>query len=140
MQKSALGIALPFIFIFGLILSLLLVIGGSSADACTTGKAKTGQNAVSAPDPAPVTNIGDRGDTIKAYLPELQEASRVSGFPISLLAATIQQESGWNPNVVSEAGAIGLSQFIPDTWASFGNGEEPTDPRAAIKAMGRYMA
>ena len=28
MQKSALGIALPFIFVFGLILSLLLVIGG----------------------------------------------------------------------------------------------------------------
>lgn len=103
-------------------------------------QSKTGQNAVSAPDPAPVTNIGDRGDTIKTYLPELQEASRVSGFPISLLAATIQQESGWNPNAVSEAGAIGLSQFIPDTWASFGNGEEPTDPRAAIKAMGRYMA
>ena len=140
MQKSALVVSLPIIFIFGLILSLVLVIGGSSADACTTGKAKTGQNAVSAPDPAPVTNIGDRGDTIKTYLPELQEASRVSGFPISLLAATIQQESGWNPNAVSEAGAIGLSQFIPDTWASFGNGEEPTDPRAAIKAMGRYMA
>lgn len=140
MQKSALVVSLPIIFIFGLILSLVLVIGGSSADACTTGKAKTGQNAVSAPDPAPVTNIGDRGDTIKTYLPELQEASRLSGFPISLLAATIQQESGWNPNAVSEAGAIGLSQFIPDTWASFGNGEEPTDPRAAIKAMGRYMA
>ena len=140
MQKSALVVSLPIIFIFGLILSLVLVIGGSSADACTTGKAKTGQNAVSAPDPAPVTNIGDRGDTIKTYLPELQEASRLSGFPISLLAATIQQESGWNPNAVSVAGAIGLSQFIPDTWASFGNGEEPTDPRAAIKAMGRYMA
>lgn len=144
MQKSALGIALPFIFVFGLILSLLLVIGGGAgANACTPSNSNGGNNGhqnASAPAAAPVTSIGDRGDTIKEYLPELQEASRISGFPISLIAATIHQESGWDPNIVSSAGAQGLAQFIPSTWESFGNGGDPFNPRDAIPAMGRYMS
>lgn len=144
MQKSALGIALPFIFIFGLILSLLLVIGGGAgANACTpssSGNGGNGHQNASAPAAAPVTSIGDRGDTIKAHLPELQEASRISGFPISLIAATIHQESGWDPNIVSGVGAQGLAQFMPGTWASFGNGGDPFNPHDAIPAMGRYMS
>lgn len=144
MQKSALGIALPFIFVFGLILSLLLVIGGGAgANACTpssSGNGGNGHQNTSAPAAAPVTSIGDRGDTIKAHLPELQEASRISGFPISLIAATIHQESGWDPNIVSGVGAQGLAQFMPGTWASFGNGGDPFNPHDAIPAMGRYMA
>ncbi|WP_314083318.1 transglycosylase SLT domain-containing protein [uncultured Rothia sp.] len=141
MQKSALGIALPFIFVFGLILSLLLVIGGGAgANACTPSSGNGNNQNASAPAAAPVTNIGDRGDTIKTYLPELQEASRISGFPISLIAATIHQESGWDPNIVSGVGAQGLAQFMPGTWASFGNGGDPFNPHDAIPAMGRYMA
>ena len=141
MQKSALGIALPFIFVFGLILSLLLVIGGGAgANACTPSSSNGNNQNASAPAAAPVTSIGDRGDTIKAHLPELQEASRISGFPISLIAATIHQESGWDPNIVSGVGAQGLAQFMPGTWASFGNGGDPFNPHDAIPAMGRYMA
>ena len=109
MQKGALGIALPFVFVFGLILSLLLVIGGGAgANACTSSSSGNGGNShqnASAPAAAPVTSIGDRGDTIKEYLPELKEASSLSGFPISLIAATIHQESGWDPNAVSGVGA-----------------------------------
>ena len=37
-----------------------------------------------------------------------------------LLAAQIYQESGWNPRAVSPAGAQGIAQFKPDTWAKFG--------------------
>ena len=143
MQKSALGIALPFIFIFGLILSLLLVIGGGAgANACTpssSGNGGNGHQNASAPAAAPVTSIGDRGDTIKTYLPELQEASSISGFPISLIAATIHQESGWDPNIISHAGAQGLAQFMPGTWPSYGGDGDPFNPRDAIRAMGRYM-
>lgn len=118
MQKSALGIALPFIFVFGLILSLLLVIGGGAgANACTPSSGNGHQNA-SVPAAAAVTSIGDRGDTIKEYLPELQEASNISGFPVSLIAATIHQESGWDPNIVSHAGAQGLAQAHKDSRSS----------------------
>lgn len=140
MQKSALGVSLPIMFIFGLILSLLLVVGGGAgAKACTPSSGGNGHQNASAPAAAPVTSIGDRGETIKTYLPELKEASSLSGFPISLIAATIHQESGWDPNAVSGVGAQGLAQFMPGTWPSYGGDGDPFNPRDAIRAMGRYM-
>ncbi|MGW5569765.1 C40 family peptidase [Nocardia thailandica] len=58
-----------------------------------------------------------------------------------LIAAQIEQESGWNPEAVSPAGAQGLSQFMPYTWPSYGrdaNGNgviSPFDPPDAIMAQ-----
>ena len=37
-----------------------------------------------------------------------------------LLAAQIEQESNWNMRAVSSAGAQGIAQFKPETWAKFG--------------------
>ena len=37
-----------------------------------------------------------------------------------LLAAQIDQESGFDPDAVSKAGAEGIAQFVPDTWAMWG--------------------
>ncbi|MFF3036399.1 transglycosylase SLT domain-containing protein, partial [Streptomyces rubiginosohelvolus] len=34
----------------------------------------------------------------------------------NLLAALLQQESGFNPKAQSDAGAQGIAQFIPSTW------------------------
>ncbi|MDT0262471.1 NlpC/P60 family protein [Jatrophihabitans lederbergiae] len=59
--------------------------------------------------------------------------------PASVIAAQIEQESGWNPKAVSPAGAEGISQFLPGTWPSWSKaGESPFDPAAAIPAQGRY--
>ncbi len=61
-----------------------------------------------------------------------------------LIAAQIEQESGWNPDAVSKAGAQGLSQFMPGTWPSVavdadGNGTaSPFDPADAIMAQATY--
>lgn len=61
-----------------------------------------------------------------------------------LLAAQIQQESGWNPQAVSPSGAQGLSQFMPGTWATWGRdvnndgSASPFDPFDAIDAQARY--
>jgi len=50
----------------------------------------------------------------------------------------INQESGFNPNAVSPAGAKGIAQFMPDTAARFGL-SNPFDPIASLDAWGRYM-
>ncbi len=61
-----------------------------------------------------------------------------------LIAAQIQQESGWKPTAVSPAGALGLAQFMPDTWAGQGidvnhdGTASPLDPLDAIATQGHY--
>ncbi len=61
-----------------------------------------------------------------------------------LLAAQIEAESGWNPAAVSAAGAEGLGQFLPATWAVYGvdgNGDgsaDMFDPLDSIASAAQY--
>lgn len=73
------------------------------------------------------------------YRQAIAAAAEHSGLPEGVLAAQINQESQWDPNAVSPAGAQGLSQFMPDTWDQFGDGADPFDPFSAIEAQGRYL-
>ncbi|MEU9998125.1 NlpC/P60 family protein [Streptomyces sp. NPDC050848] len=63
----------------------------------------------------------------------------------ALLAAQLYHESGWNPNAVSPADAMGIAQFIPGTWATWGrdydgNGRtSPFDIGDAVMAQGKLM-
>lgn len=43
--------------------------------------------------------------------------------PVELVNAVIQVESGWNPYAVSEKGAAGLMQLMPETALRFGVGD-----------------
>src|SRR5699024_11894128 len=72
------------------------------------------------------------------YQDYVEAAAEASGFPVGLIAAQIQQESDWNPDAGSPAGARGIAQFMPDTWAEFGEGDI-ADPEASIAAQGEYM-
>ena len=49
----------------------------------------------------------------------LRNAEVEYGLPRGLLLALAWQESGWNQNMVSEVGAIGITQIMPETaeWA-----------------------
>jgi len=40
--------------------------------------------------------------------------------PVDLVMAIIDEESGWNPYAVSEKGAVGLMQLMPQTALRFG--------------------
>lgn len=69
---------------------------------------------------------------------DIVQASETSGIPPSVIAAQIHTESGWNENAQSPAGAKGLTQFMPETWETYGEGDI-TDPEASIKAQGKYL-
>jgi soluble lytic murein transglycosylase-like protein len=46
--------------------------------------------------------------------------ARLYRVPIELVAAIIDEESGWNPYAVSRKGAVGLMQLMPQTAVRFG--------------------
>lgn len=69
----------------------------------------------------------------RAYAEELARKYKLKYF-----VPQIQQESGFDPNARSGAGAIGIAQIMPDT--ARGWGVDPNDPRAALEAAARNMA
>ena len=59
--------------------------------------------------------------------------------PMTVLAAQLYAESGFNPFARSPAGAQGIAQFMPGTAAAMGL-ENPLDPEAAIDAQAHLMS
>ena len=67
-------------------------------------------------------------------------AAASCGLPWQVLAAIADVESDFGRNMAtSSAGAIGYGQFLPSSWAAYGNGGDPYDYRDAIPAMARYL-
>lgn len=66
------------------------------------------------------------------------QAQAETGVPASMLLAVAAQESGFDPNAVSSAGAQGLMQFIPATWTHYGRGS-PFNPQAAMLAGAQFL-
>lgn len=52
----------------------------------------------------------------------------------------IRVESAFDPSAESNAGAVGLMQFVPDAWADWGQSAQRTNPEASIQAGCRYMS
>ncbi len=70
-------------------------------------------------------------------IPLFESASAQSGVPASLLAAVAKQESGYDPNAVSSAGAEGLMQLMPSTAS--GLGVNAYDPAQAIDGAAQML-
>jgi hypothetical protein len=54
----------------------------------------------------------------------------------AILKWQVWQESGFNPNAYSPAGAIGIAQFLPSTAAAYGI--DPWNPWQSLDGMARY--
>lgn len=71
------------------------------------------------------------------------EASQQFGMPEDWIYAVMRVESGGRIGAVSPAGAMGLMQIMPGTWArqriQFGLGTDPFDPRDNIIAGTSYL-
>ena len=102
-----------FAFILGLLLLFTMVGGGVSTGSGTGGLLNTSKV------PA-------------KYVQWVDEAGAKCGqVSAPLIAAQIEQESGWNPNAESSTGAEGIAQFEPGTWPTWGyaaDGVQPPSP------------
>ena len=72
------------------------------------------------------------------YVAIAQQDAIAVGIPPDYFVRQIEKESGFNPNSVSPAGAVGIAQFLPSTAA--GMGINPWDPIQALQGAARMMA
>ena len=69
---------------------------------------------------------------------EIDSAATSNGIDPALLKGLVAQESGFDPNAKSAAGAVGLTQLMPSTAAALGV-TDPTDPVQSLNAGARYL-
>jgi cell wall-associated NlpC family hydrolase len=94
---------------------------------------------------AATTTVLDSSAIPARYLPWVLRAGTIcTAITPQIIAAQDQVESGWNPHVVSPAGAEGIAQFLPSTFRTWGRNDDgtgnvsPFNPADEIMAQGRY--
>ncbi|MET3645426.1 lytic transglycosylase domain-containing protein [Phyllobacterium ifriqiyense] len=77
------------------------------------------------------------------YTAHIAEASRRFGIPEHWIRAVLRTESAGDVRAISSAGAMGLMQVMPGTWAElrvrYDLGRDPYDPRDNILAGTGYL-
>jgi len=107
---------------------------GAFAAQLSSAQAATGAGPALAT--APVAGAGG-GST--QYDAQIQAAAQRHGLDPALLKGLIRQESNFNPNAGSPAGAQGLTQLMPGTAAALGV-TNAKDPAQAIEGGAKYLA
>jgi soluble lytic murein transglycosylase-like protein len=107
------------------------------------GSAPAAAPAASAPTmPGSMAALVRERDSVRRVI--VEEANRF-GVPAAFALAVAWQESGWQQDVVSHAGAIGVMQLLPSTadWvggAMLGSAVDPHDLRQNVRAGVRLLA
>ncbi len=85
-----------------------------------------------------------RSAAVHPYTAHVADAARRFGIPEAWIWAVMRVESGGNARAVSRAGAMGLMQIMPATWAGlrarYGLGTDPFDVRDNIMAGAAYLS
>ncbi len=80
-----------------------------------------------------------RGGKLSPYDDYIKMYAEKINWDWRLLTAVVFQESRFNPQAGSWAGALGLMQMMPATAEKF-NLSNPTDPKESIRAGSEYLA
>lgn len=88
-----------------------------------------------------------RDPNVRRYAALIDQNARANGVDAALLKAMIAVESGYDPAAVSDKGAVGLMQVLPDTAARYGLAADPRrsiadklkDPAANVRIGARYL-
>ncbi|WP_107838815.1 lytic transglycosylase domain-containing protein [Metasolibacillus meyeri] len=72
------------------------------------------------------------------YKDTIAKAAATYNLPEKLIAAVMKQESNFNPEVISTAGAVGLMQLMPGTSKYLGI-QNPTDTEQNIMGGAKYL-
>jgi hypothetical protein len=100
----------------------------------SAAKSDAGANAQSA-EPAAASEAAVRPDVCATLIAAAQD----NELPPAFLARLIWQESRFDPQSVSRAGALGIAQFMPQTASEVGLGN-PYDPIEALPASARLLS
>lgn len=82
-------------------------------------------------------NLAFNGKYTGPYLDVAKSAANRYSIPTDLFLRLIQQESGWNLNALSNKGAIGLAQLMPQTARQLR--VNPHDPTANLDGGAKYL-
>jgi soluble lytic murein transglycosylase-like protein len=117
---------------------------GSSSDFAARLASVTEPSATTAPAASATGATGATGAAGAAgtgaktpYAAEIDAAAKKYNVDPALLRGLIRQESNFNPNAGSPAGARGLTQLMPGTAAALG--VDPSVPAQAIEGGAKYL-
>lgn len=120
----------------------MLLVAGSASAGVKLSVTKDGQKVITNEPSFRTRNLdwlAARHDRRTKYDPLIEKYAAKYGVDPTLVRAVIQVESDFNPRCVSNKGARGLMQLIPETAKRYGV-KEIHDPEQNIRGGVQYLA
>src|SRR5690349_19916373 len=110
----------------------------ASVQAIELANARASFEETIAPAPAVETTVHAPASPTELFCRALKQAAEESGIPVPFFARLLWQESRFKSNEVSQAGAQGVAQFMPETAAEVGL-DDPFDAMKALPAPAKFL-